>query len=104
MTKIKNKQKAMKQRRKVVDIPPKIDLDQFSAQPLAEDVEGDDAASGDDEDLDSDLGDLDSDPEGESKNGMQSQADPPLWVLPLYSLLPSYRQQKVFQPPPEGSR
>jgi len=104
MTKIKNKQKAMKQRRKVVDIPPKIDLDQFSAQPLAEDVEGDDAVSGDDEDLDSDLGDLDSDPEGESKNGMQSQADPPLWVLPLYSLLPSYRQQKVFQPPPEGSR
>jgi len=90
----------MKHRKNVADIRPKIDLDHFSAQPLIEDVEGDDAASGDDEDL----GDLDSDPEGESNTGIQSQVTPPLWVLPLYSLLPSYRQQKVFQPPPEGSR
>ncbi|RXG72512.1 putative ATP-dependent RNA helicase kurz [Armadillidium vulgare] len=28
----------------------------------------------------------------------------PLWVLPLYSLLPSYKQKRVFEPPPEGTR
>lgn len=28
----------------------------------------------------------------------------PLWVLPLFSLLPSHKQQRVFDPPPEGSR
>lgn len=28
----------------------------------------------------------------------------PLWVLPLYSLLPADKQAKVFQPPPEGAR
>ncbi|XP_076653384.1 putative ATP-dependent RNA helicase kurz [Halictus rubicundus] len=28
----------------------------------------------------------------------------PLWVLPLYSLLPSYKQARVFEPPPEGYR
>lgn len=33
----------------------------------------------------------------------QSESDP-LYVLPLYSLLPSKEQLKVFQPPPPGSR
>lgn len=33
----------------------------------------------------------------------QSEKDP-LYVLPLYSLLPSKEQLKVFQPPPPGSR
>uniref|UniRef100_A0A6B2EBX7 Putative mrna splicing factor atp-dependent rna helicase n=1 Tax=Phlebotomus kandelakii TaxID=1109342 RepID=A0A6B2EBX7_9DIPT len=28
----------------------------------------------------------------------------PLWVLPLYSLLSSAKQERVFQPPPEGAR
>ncbi|KAL2718178.1 putative ATP-dependent RNA helicase kurz [Vespula squamosa] len=28
----------------------------------------------------------------------------PLWVLPLYSLLPSYKQAKVFERPPENCR
>ncbi|GBM59056.1 putative ATP-dependent RNA helicase kurz, partial [Araneus ventricosus] len=29
---------------------------------------------------------------------------PPLYVLPLYSILPFKEQEKVFKPPPEGSR
>ena len=29
---------------------------------------------------------------------------PAVWVLPLYSLLPSERQQLVFEPPPDGHR
>ncbi|KAK7794474.1 hypothetical protein R5R35_004698 [Gryllus longicercus] len=28
----------------------------------------------------------------------------PMWVLPLYSLLPGHKQAKVFEPPPPGSR
>lgn len=28
----------------------------------------------------------------------------PMHILPLYSLLPSDKQLKVFEPPPEGSR
>uniref|UniRef100_T1I963 RNA helicase n=1 Tax=Rhodnius prolixus TaxID=13249 RepID=T1I963_RHOPR len=28
----------------------------------------------------------------------------PLWILPLYSVLPSKQQAKVFNPPPEGTR
>uniref|UniRef100_A0A0N7Z9S6 RNA helicase n=1 Tax=Scylla olivacea TaxID=85551 RepID=A0A0N7Z9S6_SCYOL len=50
---------------------------------------------------DSDL-DLDGDEE-EEENGPRGN-EQPLWVLPLYSLLPPEKQQLVFQPPPEGTR
>lgn len=55
------------------------------------------------------------DDHGESENSeMESDEDDedipvlssnqPLWVLPLYSLLPSHKQSKVFEPPPTGCR
>ena len=101
LAKIKTKQLSMKKRsKKEVDQRMKINLDHYSALPL-QDVEKDD---------DENLGDLaDSDQELEindeqSEALSQSRTAPPLWVLPLYSLLPSHRQQKVFAPPPEGSR
>eukprot|EP01135_Chromosphaera_perkinsii_P002097 Nk52_evm31s217 gene=Nk52_evmTU31s217 len=39
-----------------------------------------------------------------SYNGQSSEACMPLQVLPLYSLLPSSEQMKVFAPVPEGTR
>lgn len=104
LSKIKKKQMNMKKRsKKEIDQRKlNINLDHYSALPLQEEEERQD-------DGDDNLGDgFDSDQEevtaAESLALSQSQTAPPLWVLPLYSLLPSHRQQKVFDPPPEGSR
>lgn len=82
--------KALRKRRKV-KIIPEINLDDYS-------VPGDTEHKSDDEDL-SDNEDEDSDAEAATLVNTQ-----PLWTLPLYSLLPSHKQQKVFEPPPSGCR
>ncbi|XP_043924460.1 probable ATP-dependent RNA helicase DHX37 [Protopterus annectens] len=82
---------------------PKIDLDNYSALPVDEGDEDRAAGIGDeDEELGSDL-DLEL---GEEEDEEGEKADPsiPLYVLPLYSLLPSQKQAKVFQPAPDGTR
>lgn len=69
------------------------------------------------DDTEADLLDANSDNEAESDSELGSDsnlehlpalkkagATQPLWVLPLYSLLPSHKQQLVFDPPPEGAR
>lgn len=100
MAKIKKKQAGMKKRnKKDVNSRPKINLDHYSALPLQdEEQDHDDDELGDLQDSDQELDEEDNDAL------IGSQTAPPLWVLPLYSLLPSHRQQKVFAPPPEGSR
>jgi ATP-dependent RNA helicase DHX37/DHR1 len=62
-------------------------------------------------DLSSDFlsdGDCDDDVADETNemlnNILQSSSSQALWVLPLYSLLPSQEQKKVFQSAPEGTR
>ncbi|KAJ1303181.1 hypothetical protein OPQ81_011380 [Rhizoctonia solani] len=49
---------------------------------------------------------LDSDEEHENKELQidSEQSDVPMHIVPLYSLLPSDKQMKVFEPPPEGAR
>lgn len=73
---------------------PKVNLDEYKLP--TDDTEADlldvNSDSGSELDSDTDTGNLTLKP---------SQ---PLWVLPLYSLLPSHKQQLVFEPPPEGSR
>jgi ATP-dependent RNA helicase DHX37/DHR1 len=103
LKKIKKKQLSMKKRsKKDVVNRMRINLDHYSALPLQ-----DEEMDNDDEEILGDLQDsdqeLDLDDEQSQALG-QSRTAPPLWVLPLYSLLPSHRQQKVFQLPPEGSR
>ncbi|KAJ1913724.1 putative ATP-dependent RNA helicase DHR1 [Mycoemilia scoparia] len=42
--------------------------------------------------------------EDTSKGGEEEKETPPLYVLPLYSLLPTEKQMQVFADPPPGSR
>lgn len=78
---------------------PRINLDQYKLP--SDDTEADLL------DADDDLGD-ESDSELGSDTNLDNltalKATQPLWVLPLYSLLPSHKQQLVFDPPPEGAR
>ncbi|KAB0791931.1 hypothetical protein PPYR_03731 [Photinus pyralis] len=76
--------KTLRQAKKKKGVTP-IDLDDYS-------VPGDNEESGDESDYDSDIGD-----------GVV-HTNKPLWVLPLFSQLPSGKQAQVFQPPPEGCR
>uniref|UniRef100_A0A4W4FET9 Activating signal cointegrator 1 complex subunit 3 n=1 Tax=Electrophorus electricus TaxID=8005 RepID=A0A4W4FET9_ELEEL len=78
---------------------PRIDLDNYSAQPVDEGDEDRQAGIDDDDDgSDLELGD--------HPEETEEKADPsiPLYVLPLYSLLSSEQQAKVFRPPPPGAR
>ncbi|XP_077379011.1 putative ATP-dependent RNA helicase DHX37 isoform X2 [Festucalex cinctus] len=79
---------------------PRIDLDNYSAQPVDEGDEDREAGIAEDEDEGSDL-DIGDDP-----GGTEEKADPsiPMYVLPLYSLLAPEQQAKVFRPPPAGTR
>lgn len=82
--------KALRNKKKL-KLVPQINLDDYS-------VPGDNDNNSDVEDL-SDQEEEDFDTEITAITNAQ-----PLWTLPLYSLLPSQKQQKVFQPPPLGCR
>lgn len=76
---------------------PQVNLDDY--QLPADDTEADLLEQNDGDGSDDELG---SDTNVDNLTSLRSNQ--PLWVLPLYSLLPSYKQQKVFEPPPEGTR
>ena len=77
----------------MLDSAPEINLDNYCIQPPEElECEGDIS-----EDEDGEEGLLE---ELESSEG----GGQPLHVLPLYSLLPQERQNKIFEGSPEGSR
>ncbi|QRV92272.1 pre-mRNA-splicing factor ATP-dependent RNA helicase DHX15/PRP43 [Ceratobasidium sp. AG-Ba] len=62
---------------------------------------GETGENADEEALDSD------DEEAEENRELQidtEQSDVPMHIVPLYSLLPSEKQMKVFEPPPDGAR
>jgi ATP-dependent RNA helicase DHX37/DHR1 len=83
---IQNARKAKRNRKGEVTLPD-IDLDDYAVIP------------GDDTELDllgdDDVGDIESDEDEDQLNLRGLAACQPLWVLPLYSLLPSNRQALV---------
>lgn len=79
---------------------PKINLDDF--QMPGDDTEADFIEDPDDDDFDDGKDEIDDKLQQiMTESGGNSQ---PLWVLPLYSLLPTHKQARVFKPPPEGTR
>lgn len=89
-----NKPSQKKEKHKKMKILPKINLDDYS---LPQDHDEDN-----DEEDDNIQDDLLSDTDENEATTLTS--DQPLWVLPLYSLLPTHKQSMVFQPPPMGCR
>ncbi|CAO1440167.1 unnamed protein product [Diamesa hyperborea] len=80
---------------------PKINLDNY--QMPGDDTEADFNEDGYmSEELEADEMDESDEKVAEMLAGSGSKQ--PLWVLPMYSLLPSHKQARVFEPPPEGTR
>ena len=77
---------------------PKIDLDNVRILPMDDDTAADLSAMQEDDDLDI------SEDDNEQCTSFPSKISPPLWTLPLYSLLSSEKQSRVFEPVPEGHR
>ncbi|TFY66717.1 hypothetical protein EVG20_g4366 [Dentipellis fragilis] len=95
----------------------KEDRDMVSVRPAQADLEAEEMELGNAEDNDlaldvddaegaeEDLDALDTDEELDNELGIDAEeSDAPMHIVPLYSLLPSDKQMRVFQPPPEGSR
>ncbi|XP_059612342.1 probable ATP-dependent RNA helicase kurz [Phlebotomus argentipes] len=93
---IRRMKKARKKFAKELSLP-KINLDTYK-------LPGDDTEADliDTETVDENLSEDEEDPYDEEALGMATSQ--PLWTLPLYSLLSSAAQERVFQPPPEGTR
>ncbi|XP_056633373.1 probable ATP-dependent RNA helicase kurz [Diorhabda sublineata] len=78
-------------KKKKIKIIPEINLDDYS-------IPGDNEIMSDEE-----FSDIEDDDDDDIDVTMITNAQP-LWTIPLYSLLPSYKQQKVFDDPPPGCR
>lgn len=86
----KLKKIAKRQRRKDIRIAPKIDLDEYKVGDEEIDSNGEENYLSDEDGFDDYL--------------IPSVNAQPLWVLPLYSFLPSDKQAQVFREPPAGCR
>lgn len=93
---IKNSKKAKKQLHSMLSLP-QISLDNYKLP--TDDTDADLL-----DDLNNNDSDIESDEEDDSLNLIGLKNTQPMWVLPLYSLLPSDKQSKVFEKPPEGTR
>ncbi|CAG9833375.1 unnamed protein product [Diabrotica balteata] len=83
------KKKTPKNKNKI-KIIPEINLNDYSIP-------------GDNENIDEEFSDLEDDEDDKVDETVISNAQP-LWTLPLYSLLSTSQQQKVFESPPPGCR
>ncbi|CAB3222170.1 unnamed protein product [Arctia plantaginis] len=95
---MKRARKARRKAKQKIKTLPKINLDDYD---MPED-DGQADLVGEDDDSEGHLSD--SDTEEDSLTASIKSCRQPLWVLPLYSMLSSSKQARVFQPPPVGSR
>ncbi|KAL3422405.1 ATP-dependent RNA helicase DHR1 [Phlyctema vagabunda] len=84
---------------------PQVRISGKDAPVEAEDVDFGDMADDFDEDNDSDDGSVDINDDADFDIGEEEESGPAkMHVLPLYSLLPTKEQLRVFETPPDGSR
>lgn len=86
---------------------PKINLDDYKLP--GDDTEADLLENQDSDSENVDRDEFDDEDDEENPNAMDEDAaasttKQPLWVLPLYSLLSTEKQNRIFQPAPEGCR
>ncbi|KAI0004526.1 P-loop containing nucleoside triphosphate hydrolase protein [Russula compacta] len=77
-----------------------MDLGGEHGDDLLLDVEG----QPNDEDADMDALDTDDETEDQALGIDTEESDVPMHIIPLYSLLPTAKQMKAFEPPPAGTR
>lgn len=93
---IRNSKNAKKKLHSMISLPQisldnyKLPSDDTDADLLDSSIRGSDDSESEDED--------------DSLNIVGLKSTQPMWVLPLYSLLPSDKQARVFEKPPEGAR
>ncbi|XP_046374441.2 probable ATP-dependent RNA helicase DHX37 isoform X2 [Haliotis rufescens] len=95
---LRKQKKGHKKKKQRVNLP-KVNLDNYSVVPRDEETDVDYGEP----DSDVDVGLEDIEDLSDQETGAGSSSDP-MYVLPLYSLLSSDKQVKVFEPPPEGCR
>ncbi|XP_076059076.1 putative ATP-dependent RNA helicase kurz isoform X2 [Oratosquilla oratoria] len=80
---------------------PNINLDEFVSA-LPDDTEGDEGVADIEEGRDLDVAEGKDSSDEEIETG--DCEEQPMWVLPLFSMLPPEKQQQVFKPNPPGTR
>ncbi|KAK2584403.1 hypothetical protein KPH14_006785 [Odynerus spinipes] len=95
------KRSKQKHKKQLLNLPH-IDLDNYSVIPT-DDTHEDILNIGEDDDDEDNIDEDESEDDDAFLLKGLSNAQP-LWVLPLYSLLPSYKQAKVFEQPPDNCR
>ncbi|XP_034939806.1 probable ATP-dependent RNA helicase kurz isoform X2 [Chelonus insularis] len=100
----RNAIRRLKNKKKLQEIQlPNIDLDIYSAVPM-DDTQQDLLKAGENDPNDEELLDENEDDDEDILEIEGSSTSQPMWVLPLYSLLPAHKQAKVFEEVPEGCR
>ena len=94
----KKKKKDQEAAPQVSTLLPEIDLSNYKSQPL-DTTETDVIVNDEEDEADADLDDDD-----EDDPSIVNHLAQPLYVLPLYSLLSTERQQQIWAGPPPGSR
>ena len=102
----RKKKRRRKKEEKTVQALPRLNLDDFAVIPSQNDLELHDPDLDPQDDEEDDANVLLSDGDDDLEDGVKvmNESCEPLHVLPLYSLLSSERQNKVFQAPPVGHR